>query len=211
LFCLPHQITSDIHKIQKTHMKSRLTISIIGCTLLTLLTPTILLAELTDAEYLTRLGTSRRSQTCPSRSEPRTGRISVAQALKYTRCWFEDTNTSRGVQFADISNFKLSPPRQVTEKDSLQPWTVNKIDRTQPMYDIKARVVLYDCFPVIRDTSLNPNYFGAPGKNCSIHGSDTKYSLNGIGICFKELTEKWSCRLTVSGSGKKIYGPPPAN
>jgi hypothetical protein len=190
-------------------MKSKLTLGFIACSLLTLLTPTSLLAQLTDAEYLTKFGTSRRSQTCPSRSEPTTGRISVAQALKYTRCWFEDT--SQGVKFADISNFKLSPPRKVSEQDSLQPWTVNNIDRTQPMYDIKARVVLHDCFPVIRDPSLNPNYFGAPGKNCSLHGSDSIKSLNGIGVCFKELTERWSCRLTVSGSGKKIYGPPPAN
>jgi hypothetical protein len=190
-------------------MKSKLTLGFIACSLLTLLTPTSLLAQLTDAEYLTKFGTSRRAQTCPSRSEPTTGRISVAQALKYTRCWFEDTN--RGVQFADISNFKLSPPRKVSEQDSLQPWTVNNIDRTQPMYNIKARVVLYDCIPVIRDPSLNPNYFGAPGKNCSLRGSDTRDPLNSSGVCFKDLTEKWSCRLTVTISGKKIYGQPPAN
>jgi hypothetical protein len=189
-------------------MQSKLSISLIACTLLILLTPTSLLAQLTDAEYLTNYGTSRRSQTCPSRSEPKTGRIGVAQALKYTRCWFEDTN--RGVHFADISNFKLSPPRRVTERDSLQPWTVNNIDRTQPMYDIKARTVLYYCRSIVRISDYNPNSLGAPGKNCSIDGSDTRDSLNSSGICFKDLTERWSCRLTVSISGKKIYGLPPA-
>lgn len=191
-------------------MKLQLSISLIGCTLLTLLTPTSLLAtidsHLTDAEYLTKYGTSRRPQTCPSESEPIVGRISVAQAIKYTRCWHEDNN--RSVTFVDISNFKLSPPRKVTEQDSLRQWTINNIDKTQPMYDIKARAVLYNCYSI--NTGTNPNYFGAPGKNCSIYGSDINDPINGIGICFKQLTETWSCRLTVNGSDKKIWGAPPA-
>jgi hypothetical protein len=180
-------------------MRSRLTIGIIGWILLTLLTPTSL-----KAQPETRYGTSRQPQTCPSRSEPRTGRLSVPQALNYTRCWFEEN--SRGVHFADISNFKFSPPRQVTEQDSLQQWTINKIDRTQPMYDIKAHVVYYMCQPV--SNNINPNYFGAPGKNCQLIGSVESNPLNSSGICFKDLTEQWHCRLTVKG--KPVYGPPPA-
>jgi hypothetical protein len=181
-------------------MKSKRTIGIIGWMLLTLLTPTSLKAQ--QETY----GTSRQPQTCPSRSEPSTGRLSVTQALKYTRCWFEDKNKSRGVYFADISNFKLSPPHQVTERDSLQQWTINKIDRTQPMYDIKAHVVYYMCQPV--HNNIDPNYFGAPGKNCQLIGSVESNPLNSSGICFKDLTEQWHCRLTVKG--KPVYGPPPA-
>jgi hypothetical protein len=187
-------------------MKSKLSISLIGCALLTLLTPTSLLAQLTDAEYLTAYGTSRRPLTCPSRSEPKTGRLSVAQALKYAQCWYEDDG--RSVHFADISNFRLSAPRQVTEKDSLQQWTINNIDRTQPMYDIKAHIVYYYCTSINRIPSVNPNYFGTPGKNCRLIGSVEKDPLNSSGICFKDLTEQWHCRLTVKG--KSIYGPPPA-
>jgi hypothetical protein len=186
--------------------------ALIGCTLLTLLTPTSLLAQvgsdLSDADYLTRYGTSRRPQTCPSRSEPRAGRLSVDQAIKYTRCWQEATGYGRIVTFVDISNFKLSAPRRVTEKDSLGQWTINRIDPTQPMYDIKARAVRYSCSRILTESVGG---FHGPGKNCSIEGSDISDSLNGIGICFKELTETWSCRLTVIGSGKKISGSPPAN
>jgi hypothetical protein len=192
-------------------MKSKLSIAplahpLIGLILLTVLTPTSSLAQpKTDADYFTYYGTNRRSQTCPSRSEPKTGRLNVAQALKYTHCWFEDN--SRTVALADISNFRLSAPRQVTEKDSLQQWTINNIDRTQPMYDIKARVVLYFCSKINRDPSTNPNYFGTPGKNCQLIGSVERDPLNSTGICFKDLTEQWHCRLTVKG--KPIYGPPP--
>jgi hypothetical protein len=186
-------------------MKLQLMTSLIGGVLLTLLTPTSLLAQLSDSEYLTTFGTSRRPQTCPSQSEPRAGRLSVAQAIKYTRCWFED---GKGVHFIDISNFKLSPPRKVTEQDSLRQWTINNIDKTQPMYDIKARAVSYNCYSI--NTGSNPNYFGAPGKNCSIYGSDINDPINSVGICFKDLTERWSCRLTITISDKKIWGPPPA-
>jgi hypothetical protein len=191
-------------------MKSKLLIGFIGCTLLTLLAPTNLLAQvgsnLSDADYFTKYGTSRRPQTCPSRSEPRKGRLTVAQAIKYTRCWHEDNN--RSITFVDISNFKLSPPRRATEQDSLGQWTINRIDRTQPMYDIKARAVRYSCSGIL--SAQTGRIFG-PGKNCRIEGSDISDSLNGIGICFKELTETWACRLTVIGSGKKIWGSPPAN
>jgi hypothetical protein len=179
-------------------MKSKRTIGIIiGGMLLTLLTPTSLKAQ--QETY----GTSRQPQTCPSRSEPRTGRLSVAQAIKYSRCWFEEN--SRGVHFADISNFKLSPPRQVTEQDSLQQWTINKIDRTQPMYDIKAHVVYYMCSGIQYDPQVRVNQ---PGKNCQLIGAVESNPLNSNGICFKDLTEQWHCRLTVMG--KPVSGPPPA-
>jgi hypothetical protein len=130
-------------------MKSRLTTSIIGCALLTLLTSTSLLAQpTTEAEYLTYYGTSRRAQTCPSRSEPKTGRLSVAQATEYIRCLREGERqgiSRTGVNFLDISGLQLSPPHQVTERDSLRPYLVSRIDRTQPMYEIKARAVSYSC------------------------------------------------------------------
>jgi hypothetical protein len=193
-------------------MKSKLSIAplanpLIGLILLTVLTPTNSLAQpKTDADYFTYYGTNRRPLTCPSRSEPKTGRLSVAQALKYAQCSFEDNG--RPVTFADISNFRLSAPRKVTEQDSLRQWTINNIDRTQPMYDIKAHVVHYNCGGIIRDPSLNPNYSGAPGKNCRSYGSVEKDPLNSSGICFKDLTEQWQCRLTFQG--KRVEGPPPA-
>jgi hypothetical protein len=188
-------------------MKLQLSISLIGCTLLTLLTPTSLLArigdDLTDAQYLQAYGTTRRSQTCPSTVEPTTGRISVAQAIKYSRCWLEYSTIS--VHYADISNFKLSLPRKVTEQDSLRQWTINYIDKNQPIYDIKARAVVYYCTQI---SGYGP--YGLPGKNCRIEGSDVGGLINSVGICFKTLTERWDCRLTVTVSGERIYGPPPA-
>jgi hypothetical protein len=201
-------------------MKSRLSTlfqrgyanAIIGCVLLTLLTPTSLLAEvaanLTDAEFLTTFGTIRRPQTCPSKSEPMTGRLSVAQAIKYTRCFFEERNSLKvesehtRLRFVDISNFQLSPPRQATERDVIR----FNVERNQPIYVIKAYAVSYFCFPISKSGSS----IGGPGKSCDISGSQIRDPLNSDGVCFKDLQERWSCRLGIT-PGKNVSGPPPAN
>lgn len=189
-------------------MKSKLSIlfqrgfakALIGGTLLTLLTPTsVVKAELTDAEYLTTFGTSRRPQTCPSRSEPRTGQLSVAQAIKYTRCIYEVEGER--LKFLDISNFQLSPPRRATERDFIR----FNVERNQPIYAIKAYAVSYFCFPI----SNSGSSIGGPGKSCDISGSKIRDPLNSDGVCFKDLQERWSCRLGIT-PGKRVWGPPPA-
>ena len=60
--------------MSKLKLKSRFMTSIVGGVMLTLLTPTFLTAQ--DL----RFGTSRVPRSCPSRSAPRTGAISVEQA-----------------------------------------------------------------------------------------------------------------------------------
>jgi hypothetical protein len=200
-------------------MKSKLMIllqrgfanALVGCTLLTLLTPASSLAEvaanLTDAEFLTTFGTVRRPQTCPSKSEPTTGRLSVAQAIKYTRCSFEERNSLNvesehtRLRFVDISNFQLSPPRQATERDFVR----FHVERNQPIYVIKAYAVSYFCFPI----SNSGSPIGGPGKSCDISGSQIRDPLNSDGVCFKDVQERWSCRLGIT-PGKNVWGPPPA-
>jgi hypothetical protein len=191
-------------------MKSKLTTlfqrgfanALVGCTLITLLTPTSLLARivdanLPDAEYLATYGTSRRQQACPSRSEPRTGRLSVAQAIKYTRCYFEEEGYK--LNFVNISNFQLSAPRQATERDVVR----FNVERNQPIYVIKAYAVRYSCLPISSARTI-------AGKNCDISGSQIRDPLNSDGVCFKDLQERWSCRLGIT-PGKNVSGPPPAN
>jgi hypothetical protein len=191
-------------------MKSRLTISIIGCTLLTLLTPTILLAQpRTDAEYPTYYGTTRRALACPSRSEPRTGRLTVAQATTYIRCLREGERQGRsrtGVNFLDIANVQLSPPHRVTERDSLRPYLIGRIDKTQPMYEVKAQAVYFTCTGIYNNPAY-PNTYPAEGKNCKMSGADTANSLNSYGACFKDLTGQWLCQLTIVGN--TVDSPPP--
>jgi hypothetical protein len=186
--------------------------AIIGCVLLTLLTPTSLLAEvaanLTDAEFLTTFGTIRRPQTCPSKSEPMTGRLSVAQAIKYTRCFFEERGSLKvesehtRLYFVDLSNFQLSAPRKATERDYIR----FNVERNQPIYVIKAYAVSYHCFPI----SNSGSSIGGPGKSCSVSGSDIKDPLNSDGVCYKDVQGRWTCRLGIT-PGKDMWGPPPAN
>jgi hypothetical protein len=189
-------------------MRSKSFVSLVTSALLLLLVPVSAMA-ITDDEYLTRYGTSRRAVKCSaeSRIEPKAGRLKASQATKILRCLRESEGQDfdrRMIEFIDILSLEVGPPRKVTEVDSLQSWTINQIDKSRPMYDIKARAVFYNCYPINYDPEIKINQ---PGKNCQVYGSDTSNSLNSSGICFKDLTKKWLCRLTTSGA--RISGPPP--
>jgi tetratricopeptide (TPR) repeat protein len=92
-------------------MKLKLTISIISSTMLMLLTPTSL-----KAQPETAYGTSRQPATCPSRSEPSTGRISSAQAIKYATC---DAEGDQVVPSPGIANFLEILSLQVSHQGAL--------------------------------------------------------------------------------------------
>jgi hypothetical protein len=198
---------TGIQQIQTTQMKSKLIISLIGCTLSTLLTPTSLLAEigtdLSDTDYFTKYGTSRRPQTCPSRTEPRTGQLTVAQAIKYTRCRIESENDFglNFVNFVDFSNFQLSPPRHAYESEYIY-----SLDPNQPVYDFKAYTVTYHCNNIIGSGGS----ISQQGKNCAPVGADIPGPINSSGICFQDINKRRACRLRgIPLPTKTIWGPPP--
>jgi hypothetical protein len=81
-------------------MKLSFTLGLIGCTLLTFLTPSLLNAQPSGFDF----GTNRRLRTCPSKTEPRSGRISVEQAKMYVACNYEEKGVfNASVQFVDIT------------------------------------------------------------------------------------------------------------
>jgi hypothetical protein len=184
-------------------MKSKLTNGMIGWMLLTLLTPTSL-----NAQPETAYGTSRQPATCPSRSEPSTGRISSAQAIKYATCDAEGDQVvpSPGIaNFLEILSLQVSPPRPVNKADVVI--YGKKIDRSKPIYEIKGSAVLYACSRIAGTAQFA---IGERGKNCQIWGSTDSDSTNSRGQCFTDFAGKWRCQLSIANIAS-VKGPPPSN
>jgi tetratricopeptide (TPR) repeat protein len=177
-------------------MKSKLTISIIGSMLLTFLTPTSIKAQAKGD-----IGTNRQKQTCPSRLEPSTGVISAAQAIKYATC---EAEADRPIKYAgktdfiDILSLQVNPkPRRAEYLDINY---FGKAIANSPVYDIRGTAVAYSCRSLDR--------FTPRGKNClNTHPDDR----NSVGVCFKEPSGNWRCRLSVGGGKGLQYGPPPGD
>jgi hypothetical protein len=178
-------------------MKSKFTLGIIGWMLLTLLAPTSLKAQVTGD-----LGTNRQQQTCTSRLEPRTGPISAAQAIKYATCEAEGdriVKKSGRTDFIDIFSLQVNPkPRRAEYLDINY---FGKAIANSPVYDIKGTAVAYSC--AVLDNRAGG---GRPGKNCLNTRPDDK---NSVGVCFREPSGNWRCRLSVGGAKGLQYGPPP--
>jgi tetratricopeptide (TPR) repeat protein len=178
-------------------MKSKLSLGIIGWMLLTLLTPTSIKAQAKGD-----LGTNRQQQTCPSRLEPREGVVSAAQAIKYATCEAEADRIikySGKTDFIDITSLQVNPkPRRAEYLD------INYFGKdiaNSPVYDIKGTAVAYSCAALD-----NRAGGGRPGKNClNTHPDDR----NSVGVCFREPSGNWRCRLSVGGGKGLQYGPPP--
>ncbi|MBH8564358.1 hypothetical protein I8748_19570 [Nostoc sp. CENA67] len=174
-------------------MKLSFTFRIIGCTLLTLLTPTILYAQ--TSPY----GTTRRPHTCPSRVEPKAGAPSAEQAKMYFLCDVEEEIvisipnsflrlvTDLTIQVAPISR----PFNMETDGKYLG------IDPKQPVYDIRGSYTDYFCKRIDRRNI---------GKNCIVSSRP-----NQQGICFRNTFGDWHCHMigTKREIGKQL--PPPTN
>jgi tetratricopeptide (TPR) repeat protein len=185
-------------------MKSKLTISIIGSMLLTLITPTSVKAQAQGD-----IGTSRQPQTCSSRSEPRTGVISAAQAIKYATCEAEADRRIKSpgtTDFIDISSLEVNPkPRPANDLDIH--YFGNAIAKSA-VYDIRGTAIAYSC------GAINNLGRGNRGKNCLNTNVDDRGQNNSLGVCFRETSGftktpgNWRCRLGV-GKARLEYGPPP--
>lgn len=175
-------------------MKLKFTNWVMGCTLLTLLAPTILHAQ--TPEY----GTTRRPRTCPSRVEPRTGAISVEQAKMYFMCGREKETDFYGRLATNYLMLVSDLTIQVAPKP--RPFNFSTdgrylgIDTELPVYDIRGSFTTYFC----------SNRSSDIGKNCLAHQNYIQQ-----GICYRNTFGDWYCNMT--GKRKMIgqYLPPPTN
>ena len=119
------------------NIKGRLTLGIIGCTLLALLTPTLLNAQTQDYE------TKRKIRTYPSRVEPRRGPISLAQAKMYVTCEYEkeDECGSHNLKLIDILSLQIAPKSRPATMQNIVSFPYLSIDLEKPAYDIRGSII----------------------------------------------------------------------
>ena len=174
-------------------MKSRLTLSLFGCTLLTFLTPSLI-----HARPNIDVGTNRQPRTCSSTSEPKTGPISAAQAMIYVACRAEgdrEVKMEGTVYFIDILSLQVDPkPRQVTLRD-IQNYG-GTIDPEKPTYTLTGSVVSYACF------GLGNIY--QRGQNCIV-----RRIPQSLGKCYKTPFKDWRCSMGVLSQTSESKMPPP--
>jgi hypothetical protein len=155
-------------------MKSKLTPTIIGCTLITILTSGILPAQSND------YGTSRQLRTCPSRTTPSSGRISVEQAKIYAACYYEEKPVfNAAVDFVDILSLQVAPKSRRAKGADFR---LHKIDIEKPIYDIRGSIVVYNCQNI---TAGYPR-----GQNCRVSRVP-----NSTGKCYQTTFGDWYCTL----------------
>jgi hypothetical protein len=154
-------------------MKSRLILGLIGCTLITIL-----------ASSLTALandyGTNRQRRTCPSRTEPRSGGISVEQAKTYVACYYEEKAVfNASVDFADILSLEIAPKsRRARAAD----FRLHQIDIEKPIYEIRGSIVVHNCQNITE---------GYPrGQNCRVSRIP-----KSTGKCYQTTFGDWYCVL----------------
>jgi hypothetical protein len=176
---------------------------IIGYVLLALSTPSILNAQTRD------YGTTRQPQTCPPRSQPTNGPITAKLAKTYLACLKEESPTviKPYRHFFDVYSLQMAPKsRQATSAEiNFFSYSGQNIDSDKPIHDFKANTISYFCNPV--QNNPNPSYpsLDNRGKNCLVSRSPNSY-----GKCFQNTFGEWYCTIT-NGTGKREYGPPPAN
>jgi tetratricopeptide (TPR) repeat protein len=122
--------------------------------------------------------------------------------LRYATCEAEADRIVKSpgrTDFIDITSLQVNPkPRQA---DSLDIHYFGKAIANSPVYEIKGTAVVYSCAAIDNST-------GRRGKNCLNTSVENRKPNNSEGLCFKEPSGNWRCRLSV-GTGRIEYGPPP--
>jgi hypothetical protein len=155
-------------------MKLRLTLAIIIGTLMTILAPSILSVRAND------YGTSRQPRTCPSRTEPSRGRISVKQTKIYTACYYEEKAVfNASIDFVDILSLDVAPKSRQARSADLR---LHQIDIEKPIYDIRGSIVIYNC------QNITPGY--PHGQNCRVSRVP-----KSTGKCYQTTFGDWYCVL----------------
>ena len=133
--------------------------------------------------------TDRAIRTCPSRTSPQRGAISLAQARAYFICRYETFNGTLGeisASFHYINDLKMqiAGARTPTSADLALGYR-EEIDLKQPVYPIKVNYSSASC------SGYNLSYPNpeTDGK-CSVRDE-----VKGVGICFRSNFGEWHCKM----------------
>ena len=178
-------------------MNLKLIFRVAGLTAFALSTTTMLAAQ--DLRY----GTSRVPQSCPSRSEPKTGAITARQAEKYFTCHVEKGDSFDGemgnMSFVTDLKIQVAPKsRRATIGDVSRAANSGSLalDMDRPVYDIRGSYNSYFCG---RTTAAVQEK-----RNCNLSNFPKSQ-----GICFQNSFSDWFCLLTgPMKMGSRRVAPP---
>jgi hypothetical protein len=129
-------------------------------------------------------GTSRVQRTCPDRTAPTSGKISVAQASVYVACSYEERpRTGASIDFVDILKLQIAPTRRKVLLSDIERWP--NINQKKPIYVLRGSVVLHQCYNITNNTN-SPQQ----GANCT-----QSRVPKAIGTCWQDKFDDWFCFL----------------
>jgi hypothetical protein len=142
-------------------------------------------------------GTSRQLRTCPDKTNPKKGNMTVAVATSYVACFYEERPPyDASVTFIDVLSLQFAAKRKATARDvGLWP----DIDQSRPVYVLRGSIVVHTCYN-ITNTATSPKQ----GENCS--RSDAPKSK---GTCWVDIVGDWSCFLFGTDPSPKRKQPAP--
>jgi hypothetical protein len=141
-------------------------------------------------------GTSRQLRTCPDKTNPKKGNMTVAMATTYVACFYEEREPyNAAVTFVDILSLQ-TVKRKVTPRD-IGLWP--DIDRSRPVFTLRGSIVVHSCTNI-----TNNEYSPKQGENCN--RSDVPKAK---GTCWVEVTGDWSCYLGGIDPSPKRKQPAP--
>jgi hypothetical protein len=144
---------------------------------------------------------TRNPRTCASRSAPRMGAPSAAQAAQYVICELEQGDGTHPlslvanvkVEVAAVSHASNNFTREITAAD---------IDPSQPVWDIRGSFTNYRCAPL--NSLIAGNDF-ARTHNCWVLDQPI-----ATGYCYKNTFGDWHCGLLGKRTDWQMNVLPPA-
>jgi hypothetical protein len=128
-------------------------------------------------------GTSRQLATCPDKTNPKTGKMTVALATMHVVCFYEERPPyNANVTFADIASLRIVAQRKARTRDIML-WP--DIDQKRPVYDLRGSMFVHTCTN-ITTTEYSPKQ----GANCSL-----SVLPKAKGTCWVDIEGDWSCYL----------------
>jgi hypothetical protein len=142
-------------------------------------------------------GTSRQLRTCPDKTNPKKGNLTVALVSTYVACSYEERDPyNASVTFVDVVKIQSAVKRKVNGRD-IGLWP--DIDQSRPVYVLRGSIVVHTC------ANITGNATGPQqGENCS--RSDLPKAK---GTCWVDVVGEWSCYLGGIDPSPKRKQPAP--
>lgn len=143
-------------------------------------------------------GTARQLRTCPEKTSPTKGTMTVALATKYVACYYEERPPyDASVTFADISSLQIVAKRQASAKDTT---FVSELNTKKPVYVLRGSMVVHTCYNIIPTNE----YGHKQGSNCSQSNLP-----KATGKCVADIVGQWKCYLGAIDPSPKRKQPAP--